>query len=386
VSRDVLERGLADILNAERSLRRTAEGANVELRRVLTEIAYRTAGEALEGRRRVDPNAPEAWSAGQWREFFSAHLDKTPPGWGDPGIGRRRSDESAEPRDEITRRLSDALAELERLRQPQGGGDGHREIVPSIAATEPSADTGANVWPEIPKHPPARFADRLSRGLRWRREALFLHLIATKGWSTRLEILEVAGRLSKVSPRSGSLKRTFDALISNGLLAGDILLMALGRPSKLAVARLTEEGIELCRVLGWDPVESEWERLNRFHEGENQPAHTAGVLAFVYHARLRGWEAEVLPTEIDLETRPDVSLKREEKRIFVEVEFDGDKPAKWRNLANLQGFVAFCAPTPDKREGMVSDCRLAQLSGIATDLETLIQSSFPTSPLWVEEW
>lgn len=386
MNREVLERGLADILSAERTLRRMAEDANLDLRRVLTEIAYRTAGEALEARRRIDPNAPEAWSSGQWREFFAVHLDKASPGWGaTEGLRVREVDGSRE-QEQVARRLRDALAEIERLRTPQPEGDGARELVPEIVAAEPVSASGAETWPEIPRRPPARFADRLGSGLRWKREALSLCLIATRGWSSRLEILDVVGRLSKISPRSGSLRRTFDALLENGILRGEILTMSLSRPSRMAVARLTDEGAALCRILGWEPVESEVERLNRLHEGESQPAHTAGVLAFAYHARIRGWTAEILPTDVDMSLRPDVELRRKEKCVFVEVEFEGDKPAKWRNLAKLQGFVALCAPTPDRRGRMVSECKLDRLPGMATDLETLIQTAVTLGPLWVEEW
>ncbi len=386
MSREVLERGLADILSAERTLRRIAEDANLDLRRVLTEIAYRTAGEALEERRRIDPNAPEAWSPGQWREFFTVHLGKDAPGWGAREDVRAAVVDGMRDKDDTSRMLSEALAEIEHLKRLSASDDGGSDVAPEKPGDESAQGSGVEAWPEIPRRPPARYAHRLGTGVRWRREALSLYLIATRGWSSRLEILDVVGRLSEISRRSGALRRTFDALMASGLLRGEVLTMALSRPSRMAVARLTEEGAELCRVLGWEPVESEVDRLNRLHEGAMQPAHTAGVLAFAYHARIRGWMAEILPTDMDMSVRPDVVLRRKEERTFVEVEFEGNKSAKWRNLVKLQGFVALCASTPGMRGRMVAECKLGRLPGKATDLESLIQSAGLLGPLWAEEW
>lgn len=387
MTREVLERGLADILSVERRLRKIAEDVNVELRGVLTEIAYRTAGEALEERRRADPMVPATWSANEWREFFSGQPKHNGPGWGNDGLPRRNG-AAVRQREGNDRIENEPSVEIERPEEkPESGNGRHRETAEALyASAEPKP--GPNAWPDIPKRPPARFASKLSTGIRWRREALSLHLMAVRGWSARLEILEAVGELSGVSPKSGSLKRMFDGLVVGGLVAGEVLVMMLNQRSKLAVARLTSEGIELSRLLGWEPVESDWERLTRLHQGNEQPAHTAGVLAFGYHARRRGWKVEILPLE-DGATQPDVSLRREEQRIFVEVEFEGGNPVKWRNLAELQGFVALCAPTPEKRASMVSECKLDRLRGKATDLESLIQSvglEGSLGPVWLEEW
>jgi hypothetical protein len=96
----------------------------------------------------------------------------------------------------------------------------------------------------------------------------------------------------------------------------------------------------------------------------------------------------VVPLD-DGPARPDVSLNRETEKVFVEVELGGDKPTKWRNLASLQGFVGLCAPTPEKRQSMIAECKLDRLRGKATDLETLIQrmgAEGELGPLWLEEW
>jgi hypothetical protein len=80
-------------------------------------------------------------------------------------------------------------------------------------------------------------------------------------------------------------------------------------------------------------------------------------------------------------------VEKGEERIFVEVEFGEDKPNKWRNMAELQGFVALCAATAEKRSKLVAECKLDKINGIAADIETLIQESGGVpGKLWVEKW
>ena len=216
---------------------------------------------------------------------------------------------------------------------------------------------------------------------------MVLYLMAEKGLSLRLEILEAIAEVDDVKAHSGSLKRMIvNGLIPKGLVTGDNFRMQLSRPAQLAVLRLTDDGRELCRILGWEPVESEWERMIRLHNGDDQREHTAGVLAFAYHSRRRSWKVEVLPP-VEGKAEPDVLVEQGEDKICVEVELGNDKPAKWRNLNTLQGFVALCAATEDKRSRLVAECKLDKLKGMATDIETLIQESGGvTGNLWFERW
>lgn len=214
-----------------------------------------------------------------------------------------------------------------------------------------------------------------------------LHLMAEKGLSMRLEILEAIAEVDDVKAQSGSLKRMIlNGLIPKGLVIGDTLRMQLSRPAQISLMRLTEDGKDLCRVLGWEPIESEWDRMLRLHNGDGQKAHTAGVLSFAYHCRRRGWKVEVMPP-VEGKAEPDAMVVKGEDQVYVEVEFGNDKPAKWRNLTDLQGFVALCAATEDKRSRLVSECKLDRLKGKATDIETLIQESGGvTGNLWLEKW
>jgi hypothetical protein len=368
------------------------------MRETMTELAYRLAGSALEEVRRHDPRAPGNWDVDAWRAFFTKQLqDRT--GWSHPEVIRDRlsvlqeeRDGARAERDALTKRLSESLAEINHLKTLTSGNNGHKpeELVESQLESVPQGGEGELMaWPEIPHRPPIRFASKLSTGERWRREALSLYLMATRGWSLRLEILTVVGRFAKVSPRSGSLKRIFvNGLSANGLVEGAVLSMNLSKgQTRLAVLRLTEEGKDLCRMLGWEPIESEWERLIRLHDGDRQEAHTAAVQAFAYHARRRSWRAEVLPSVEGTKSQPDALVEKDDERIYVEVELGEDKPAKWRNLAELQGFVAVCAATADKRVRLVADCKLDGLKGMATDIETLIQESGGiVGRLWDERW
>ncbi len=391
MSIEVLERGMQDMYKAERDLRMIVEGQNREFRDVLAQLAYRLAGGSLEEIRREDPTAPGSWDPGRWEGFFRDVLHGY-TGWAQPeGLReqlfrlRKTLQVSERTKQDIEAELRRTHDELANLRSTVQHGSGTHSGVNGNVKVPQAVGVDR---PEIPRKPPSRFAARLGAGNRWRREGLVLYLMATKGWSVRLEILDVVGRLEKVSPRSGSLKRIFEkGLVVNRFVESEVLTINLSRgQTRMAVVCLTDEGRGLCQALGWEPVESDWERLVRLHQGETQKSHTMAVLAFAYHSRLRGWRAEVIPPVEQGEARPDVRVERGEESIFVEVELGEDKPAKWRNLATLQDFVALCAPSPEKRARLVSECKLDGLGGRATDIETLIQASSEPGPLWVETW
>jgi hypothetical protein len=393
LSKDVIERGLDDILNSERELRKIAEVQNREMRKVLTEVAYRLAGDRMEEIRKEDPGSPDNWDADDWREFFAKNIQEI-SGWDNAEELRKRLQV-------LERERVSAMQEVEELRRRMVEKEAQVTIVEEDSKKEQEKvqDSGSSATsnnkgilesielPEIPRKPPTRFASRLGTGKRWKRQAHALYLMAGKGLSLRLEILQVVGEMANVNPNSGSMVRMInDGLIAKGLVAIGKFVMNLSQPAKMVVLRLTDDGRELCNILGWEPVESEWERLIRLHDGDRQKEHTAGVLAFTYHSRRRGWRTEVLP-DVDGNAVPDVLVKKGDERIFVEVEFGEDKPNKWRNLAALQGFVALCAATAEKRSKLVAECKLDKLGGVATDIETLIQESGGVpGKLWVEKW
>ena len=140
-------------------------------------------------------------------------------------------------------------------------------------------------------------------------------------------------------------------------------------------------------------AESDWERLIRLHQGEEQEAHTLAVLLFAASARLRGWQAEVLP-EVQGSARPDLAISKGDERLYVEVEtgtrlHDGN--AKWRMNAELNGGRAvIVARNVAERRVLIADCRNIAQHGAATDIETLIAVRFDevneNTVMWTEEW
>jgi hypothetical protein len=195
-----------------------------------------------------------------------------------------------------------------------------------------------------------------------------------------------------MASRAGSLGRIIDDLLGAGILIGEIAQINPPK-SSLRLLKLSPDGVRLFKILfDRDPVENDWERLVRLHEGDRFPEHTLAVLIFALHARKRGWATQILPPVEGTKAVPDLAVLRGDQTLYVEVELgQKESPSKWRNQAKLnEGKVALCAATPETRKRLAGDCRLDKLSGLATDLETLVKVKFKTiseeTPLWLEEW
>ena len=77
------DRAIRDTLQAERAMRDRSEETVRELFKLLAELAYRFDGQRLEDARRDDPQGQAAWTAKDWRKFFSSIKRKQPTtGWG----------------------------------------------------------------------------------------------------------------------------------------------------------------------------------------------------------------------------------------------------------------------------------------------------------------
>jgi len=279
------------------------------------------------------------------------------------------------------------------------GGASHQPAAPGMT---PPLDVLAEhvrvVLRTTPSRPPAGFS-ALDGGGRmggdrarvFPRYWAVLYLIGHFGLAATMEIEQATADVFGVSPGAGSLRRVLNDLMEAGIIQPEVLEIAAPKTA-LRVARLTESGVTLYRRLfSEQPVENDWQRLLRLHEGETYPEHTLAVLAFTMHARRRGWATRVLPDmDGSRAARPDCQVAKD-KACFVEVELSRkEHTAKWRNLAGLNdGVVALCAGTRAERERLVGDCKLLNLHGVATDLETLIQTKFKTAadtPLWSESW
>jgi len=419
------ERALEDILNAERELRRNAERIAREYRELTLELAQRLAGEQLEARRRENPNIPHTWTASDWRAFWSGVSLGTSGGWTKPksnGNGYealerqivRLEGELTALRERLERAQAEAAQERRNREELQRRLDEARQTKAAKEKSEAKRPaerllTAADLpvlWRNLVEKmsgmvvpiAPERFKAQLKpqeSNIRYRRKALVLYAIAAGGLASRMEIDRVVSVVEGLSERTNSVRRPLDELVQSGLLLYETIRMTSPFETGLAVYRLSDDGKALCRLWGWEPVENEFERVLRLHQGNTQPAHAVMILAFALHARLRGWDAVVLP-EVDGSAEPDVLVEKDGERWFVEVERGDGSWRKWKNLAALNGGkVALCAANEEGRERLVRDCKAERLSGVATDLRNLsflgeelrkMADITFQDPLWLERW
>jgi len=410
----VYQRSLGDLLSAEKTRRQAVEADRDRLVQLLTQLAQRDDGQRLEELRRQDPGTPEHWSADEWVDFFSSPPDGQAQArtWGTNGNKSHRKTKTGD-----LNRLQDEVRRLETHTEPlqtktdgsRKTKDGERAADGKPLAEDKKSETENQGYP-VTSHPssvplttfsppkiPYKYKGLLKNHglttLRWRRGSMMLYLMASCGINAHLEMDAFVAKREGLSYRSNSTKKPLENLAAAGLVIAETLRMEVGDfRTALKLARLTDEGRQLCDALGWQVVESDWDRLIRLHQGLKQPRHTLAVLYFALLARVRGWTTEIVP-EVDGDTDPDILVTKGDDRYFVEVELgtrgNEKQTAKWKNLADAQGYVAICAPNVKIRERLVADCRLAKLSGVATDLSTLVAKPYHEAqeePLWVKEW
>lgn len=413
----VQQRAVLALYNAEQQRRQTLEEECQRLTRLLEDLAQRHYGPALEARRRTDPRLPKGWTAQTWQQFFAQPCPDPrspallPTTWATP-LQNSPSPASQEVASEPTPGVRAELEELRGLRArnqelttqlralahrpppprpppgvPAKAGLALRPAAPP--APEPRGPLAAFKPPSCPLAWQSRFTGWPE--LHWRRGTMLVFLLA-QGLSAFMEISQHITDAEGLSDRSNSVRHPLEKLEKAGLVVSETLSLDLGeKKPALKLIRLTPLGEEFCQALGWEVQEAEWARLIRLHEGTRFPEHTVAVLAFAMNARARNWQVVVLP-EVPGPARPDVQVTQGSEQHYVEVELGlKDRPAKWRNLAGLQGHVALCARDVAGRARLVGDCRLAKLSGLATDLETLVLATpyrdlTPEHPLWPEMW
>ena len=252
---------------------------------------------------------------------------------------------------------------------------------------------------DIPPRPLAGFFERSAapRVDVWRRLAQATVLIATDSHSTYVDLAEQLTPLWRLQSRGGGLHRLLAEYLPRYGLAVSEAIHTVGRRGELGLIRLTCQGKALARALGVEPVaETDWERIIRLHQGEQQAGHAALLLRFDLIMRRRGGRTTLLPKVNDPLFQPDILIEFDEppigpQRVYVEVEGKPrrPRPQKWQNQARYQGFVALCAKTPAGRASLVKQCQEAKVAVIATDLETLIKQKNrvePIGPLWLEHW
>ena len=426
---DIRSNALDDLLDAERHFRGQAENALRELQSVLTEQAQRMAGSQIEDARRTDPGAPENWGPERWRKFFaSVPIRAASTGWYDElplELERLKSENHA---------LKDRLASLSSPFSPESASISFEnsseqptedpspvpldlttlpQLVcnPTMVDYDPHGRTFAHLdllgelsTLRLPPAPPARFQSHFPKvGLNeadWERQLrrkLYVLYLLSRGLDIRLEIDHLISHVEGIGSRTGALRRIYDNMVEKNLISREVLEMSAPNTS-LAMLELTQDGRQLCQILGWNVNETERQYMNRMHQGAQFPQHTLAVMIFAMHARFRSYRVGVLPRLEGVQTNavPDVSVSRslpdsKLETIYVEVEMSNKElDAKWRNLSQLQGCVALCARNAKRRARLIGDCKLKNLHGLATDLETLIACKVPDisqdTPLWAEEW
>jgi hypothetical protein len=112
-------------------------------------------------------------------------------------------------------------------------------------------------------------------------------------------------------------------------------------------------------------VESEWERLMRLHQGEDQPKHAALVIAAAFNAEqyLAGCTTLICPPSPWPRTAPDLYIEWAGKRLYVECERTAQRKAaseasqRWQLQVAYQGAVAIVADTEKSRRLLVERIR-----------------------------
>lgn len=226
----------------------------------------------------------------------------------------------------------------------------------------------------------------------WERIILAVRLLAETGVSTALDLLWLLSKKTGVSPNAHSLRRLVYQTFADEQVAHDIVenntFKLPGGAFRLRVLQLSDYGKTLARALGVEPVESDWEKIVRLHQGEVQEAHAALVLMAAYQARLRGWKAEVMPFDPQATPwfQPDLKLTDPEGWFYYcEVETRSrDNPDKWGRMRQANLIV----PTPEARKWMVLRLKAMGIPGRATDLRTLSQQAKAgdLTHFWLEKW
>lgn len=371
---------LDDLLAQERRLRAWAEAEAKAYRKLLVHLAQSLDPARVDARRRVDPLALHRLSPQEWRTLFDEILlARQAPArrWPEPEPPTPVKAEAKPESDPVA--LDAVPAEVVPV-EAIPAEVAPVEVAPVEAApveVAPAQDEG----PAFPPQPPSRFGNLFEQ---WPREGLVLYLLATTGWSLRHAIDEALAERLAIGPGSGSIKRLFRRLEKLGLVSSGVYDLGGVRAATLT---LTEQGRVVAGAAGFPAIPSDWQRLMAAHGGERQALHAALCCAVAYQARQRGYTVTVCPP-VDGPASPDLALHSNGQSLYLEVEAESGSPErrmiKWRNQADLQGFVALCANNIGVRERLAAEARAASPHGLATDLASLIRPETPS--FWVDRW
>ena len=210
-----------------------------------------------------------------------------------------------------------------------------------------------------------------------------LYWIAHGGLSTRSDIAMAIGlNMSTSQAKNISIQRVARACTA---LAKDNLIeqnsIRFWR-MKLFMLRLTDHGRKYCQdSYPWKVRQSDWDKLYKRHNGHVYREHSAAVLNFAYHARLRGWNTTVMPYILDTFAEPDLALSQKKENTFVEIEMRGwrakTKQKKWQQQITLQGRAAVCLLTSESAYNVfIRFEELGYLEYAVTSLEYLQNTAY----------
>jgi hypothetical protein len=374
------------ILRDEELLHKIADHTAEELKQVLIELAYKVDGRRLEDLRCKEPFAPGCWTVDQWKEFF----ERIP--FVDMESIKRRGLPPQESRIlfEEHERLKKTLVELQNelacevpLRKTS--------IAPFPQESDEPCSSFSNnkeipfvyheIIPTLPKVGSRKLPERQRKIFSesqylFRRELMVLNLLATQGFNSRIELELILGLTEKVEARSHTIKKVLDVMTSKELIRGDILYFENPFSTCLNIVQLTRKGTECCWDLGWDPCESEWERITRL-KGDNNSRYTLSLLVLALHARVRSHRVSILPEE-DAYSGTDILVIGKDGRkypTFVLTE-GGINFRAVEEVLKKAGNIAICGMDPVDRRRILEEC---DKKGIhpenATDIKSLVFAS-----------
>jgi hypothetical protein len=434
------QRAVHALIQAEIDHRLRVEGELKKAMGLIQSLAYKMDGLRLETLRKADPMVLDRWLLADWDAFFKPLVIESkqawdPDGWGQ-GVGRtievktpvdaqvedlkKQLTEKDEEVEVLQGKLEaeqtkkeDLAAQVEVLKRQKASGLAVLEREPAgvaeglLAVPQSGQTVYERQWmaassfelPVVPVKyrylfPSTKISQKYNAEKRYRRELLVLKFQADTGIVSRVELQYMFSMLEGISYSGGSASRVIKDMVESKLLSKELLHLSagMGITSTLMLAPMTRTARQICESWGWEVCEDEMTRCVRLHQGRRQKNHMAALLFSAMHARLRGFEVEMLP-EVSRPAAPDLKLKRGGQVWYVEVELGNPKDNKWRNLAALKGGQpAVIAGGPEQEREFLTRWASLRLGEIySTNIFNLIfgppefQKAFPDKKLKLEE-
>jgi hypothetical protein len=401
--------------------------------KLMHDLASRFAGSMLEEVRKQMPDQTSLWGPEQWAEFWRraillrgeevGHGIRISRSLRDETATNRKPDGSSANAADLQQQLErandllrEARAEAEQLRtrnveksmmgispkrKETRANQNQAELFPkhlvptSMAYSDIVSEIKELPIPECPEEYKEIFL--VKEGVNYSRLIHVLRLIAMYGISTRIEIDRILSGVLAASDRNGGLKKTFERLRRNDIIASDTVITKSPFETSLAMVSLKGRGREICTALGWKIIESEAERLAKYYK--NDRARIAYTLTFAMHARMRGWRVSLLAGEG--RQLADARVEREDLSLPVIVECLNSRvtvDAKEIARQSPNDKVGICGLNERQCQELLESCQECVSGGFLTDIGSLtfkdkqykearhLSEIGPTDKLWVSSW